>query len=82
MRKYIYPDIPAFNDGKSFADFTYHDYTGELAKLLGIQAEGYKTFHIEVKTSKAAENGVAFSSRQFNTVLASVNSLIVDAPDV
>lgn len=39
-----------------------------MATLLNISVDSPKTFHIEVKTSKAAENGFSFSSRQFKTV--------------
>ena len=39
------------------------------AELLGLPSkEGPKTFHVEVKASKAIENGFVFSSRQLNTV--------------
>jgi hypothetical protein len=69
-RKIVYPDIPSFYDGDSFADFTYHDYEGKLAQILGLQVAGNKTFHIEITTSKAAENGFAFSARQLDTVRA------------
>lgn len=82
MRKHAYPYTDVFYDGNSFADFTYTDDTGAMAAILEIPVKGHKKFHIEVKTSKGAENGFAFSSRQLNTVLARVISLIVDAHDV
>jgi len=39
-----------------------------MAALLDLSVDRPKTFHIEVKTSMAIENGFAFSSRQLNTV--------------
>lgn len=68
LRRYAFPELAAFNDGDSYSDFTYHDYTGIMAALLDISTDRPKTFHVEVKTSKARENGFAFSSRQLNTV--------------
>ena len=68
MRRHVFPGLPPFNDVDSCSDFTYCDYTGTMATLLNISVDSPKTFHIEVKTSKAAENGFSFSSRQFKTV--------------
>jgi hypothetical protein len=76
MRKLAYPDTTPFSDSASSADFTYLDSEKELAKVLNIQTTGIKEFHIEVKTSKEAENGFVFTSRQLRTVSPPLNSLI------
>jgi hypothetical protein len=70
LRKYAFPEVPEFGDANSLSDFTYYDGTGRMAALLNlaVDANRPKMFHIEVKTSRGAENGFAFSSRQFNTV--------------
>jgi hypothetical protein len=61
--------VAEFGDANSLSDFTYYDSMGAMALLLpDLSTDGPKTFHIEVKTSRDAENGFAFSSRQLNTV--------------
>ena len=68
---YAFPELPKPNDqdSDSRSDFTYKDTTGMLAALLDTPIDRPKTFLLEVKTSRDAENGFVFSSKQFKTVL-------------
>jgi hypothetical protein len=71
LRICAWPGIEGFSDGDSFADFTYYDIEGKLAQLLDIPVEdGPKTFLVEVKTSKAVEDGFYCSPRQLTTVFS------------
>jgi hypothetical protein len=68
-KQYAFPKASNVNDRDSSSDFTYHDTTGELAKVLNIvtsDSNGLpKMLLLEIKTSREPENGFVFTSRQF-----------------
>jgi hypothetical protein len=69
LRRHAFPELGTPNDKDAISDFVFKDENGIFGPLLGLGANGPKTYHLEVKTTREADQVFLCSGRQFTKVL-------------